>query len=248
MRQGRVFLLPGFAEQADIERSACVVVDVIRATTTISCALAAGAQRVIPVERVEQIDPLRSRLGGDVVTGGERGGRPIPGLDLGNSPREYTPETVGGRTVLLTTTNGTRAILAVSRAARVFVGALINAAACARTLAEAGGDVAVVCAGTEGEAALDDTLAAGVILRKLIERVGPIQLDDAARLAVGAAEAAANDLPAAVRASAAARKLERIGLASDLDDVVRVDRLDVVGEVCRSESLVEIVPCRINGA
>jgi len=243
VRTIRVFMLPRLVRRADLGRTACAVVDLIRATTTITAALACGAKRVVPTAGVAEVRRLVKLFGREgTVTAGERGGERIAGLDLGNSPLEHTRENVGGKTVLLTTTNGTRALLAVRGAQRVLVGSLVNASACAEALAQSGCDAAVVCAGTEGAVALDDTLAAGVIVKRLLEIVGPVELDDSARLALAMADWAGDNLLGALRQSAASRKLEKIGLGADVDEVAKVDLYPIVPEAFAREKYIEIIP------
>src|SRR4051812_42560200 len=105
-----VYLLPALVEPEALSGSTVVVIDVLRATTTIVHALAAQAVEVAPFRDVEDARRLANDLGNKAVLGGERGGVPIPGFDLGNSPAEYTSERVAGKTVIFTTTNGTRAL------------------------------------------------------------------------------------------------------------------------------------------
>lgn len=143
-----------------------IVVDVIRATSTLCQALAAGYERVLCVAEVEDGPVLRDTLGKGVVLGGERNAVRIPGYDLGNSPREYI-EPAGG-TLVLSTTNGTRAILAAAeRCERVLVASLLNLDAVVGAAREAGDDVVVVCAGVQGAFALDDAYVAGRIAAAL---------------------------------------------------------------------------------
>src|SRR5690606_28924594 len=104
------------------------------------------------------------------LLGGERGGVKIEGFDLGNSPREYTAERVGGRTIAFTTTNGTRALMAAASAARVYMGAYANLNQLSDRLAEQVGDIHLICAGTDRQVTLEDTVCAGEIATALIQR------------------------------------------------------------------------------
>jgi 2-phosphosulfolactate phosphatase len=142
-----------------------VVIDVIRATSTICQALASGYERVFCAAEIEEARELRKELDGAVL-GGERGNVVIPGFDLGNSPREYLEP--AGRQLILTTTNGTRAIIAAAaRCDRVFVASLRNLGAVVEAVREAGEDAVVVCAGVQGTLALDDAYVAGRIVAEL---------------------------------------------------------------------------------
>jgi 2-phosphosulfolactate phosphatase len=142
-----------------------LVIDVIRATSTICQALSAGYRRVFCAAEVEEARALRDALG-DGVLGGERNAVRIPGFDLGNSPREY--EQARGETLVLSTTNGTRAVVAAAaRCERVFIASLLNLAAVVAAARDAGDDVVVVCAGVQGTLALDDAFVAGRIVELL---------------------------------------------------------------------------------
>lgn len=142
-----------------------LVIDVIRATSTICQALATGYERVFCAAEVEQARALREALG-EGVLGGERNAVRIPGFDFGNSPREY--EEPAAETLVLSTTNGTRAVVAAAqRCERVFVASLLNLSSVVEAAREAGDDVVVVCAGVQGTLALDDAFVAGRIVELL---------------------------------------------------------------------------------
>jgi 2-phosphosulfolactate phosphatase len=142
-----------------------LVIDVIRATSTMCQALAAGYQRVLCTAEVEEARALRDARG-EGVLGGERHAVRIPGFDLGNSPREY--QEPAGETLILSTTNGTRAVVAAAkRCERVFVASLLNLSAVVEAARDAGDDVVVVCAGVQGTLALDDAFVAGRIVELL---------------------------------------------------------------------------------
>ena len=156
--------------ERDIRERSVVVIDVLRATTTIVNAMVNGALKVIPVAEVDDaITVMRTLDRRESVIAGERNALPLPGFDLGNSPEEFTSEKVRGKSVVITTTNGTSALQAVRNAGRILLGALINRRAVARTLAELGEDVCLVCAGTMGRFSADDMYCAGDILSALKE-------------------------------------------------------------------------------
>ena len=142
-----------------------LVIDVIRATSTICQAFAAGYERVFCTGEVDEARALRGRLG-EGVLGGERDAVRIPGFDLGNSPREYVePQS---STLVLSTTNGTRAVVtAAQRCERVYIASLLNLAAVVEAARSHGDDVLVVCAGVQGRPNLDDTYVAGRIVELL---------------------------------------------------------------------------------
>src|SRR5687768_3032349 len=118
-----VHFLPELTSPEELAGGVVVVIDVLRASTTITYALAAGARELIPCLEIDDARAAATKLPpAQVVLGGERQGLPIAGFDLGNSPRDYTPERVGGKTVVFTTTNGTKAMLQCRQAARVLIG------------------------------------------------------------------------------------------------------------------------------
>ena len=143
-----------------------IVVDVLRATSSIIWACRNGANRVIPVSDAGEGAAIAARLG-DCIMAGERGGVKLPGFDLGNSPLEFDHRAVKDKNVIINTTNGTGAIKAAEGAAHVLIGAMINHTAVARMAAQLDRDVIILCAGTEGEFSADDICAAGAIATSL---------------------------------------------------------------------------------
>lgn len=161
-----------------------VVIDVLRATTTICTALANGADTVVPVltpEEARQVaadNPERRFL-----LGGERQAVLISGFHHGNSPLEYTESRVKGRPILFTTTNGTRAIRRAAGADRVYVASFLNAPAVARELSRLERDVAICCAGTHDQFSLEDTACAGAILGLLSGPGVALEINDMGQVA-----------------------------------------------------------------
>jgi 2-phosphosulfolactate phosphatase len=154
-----------------------VVVDVIRASSSIAQALASGYERVLCCREIEEANALRAELGGEAVVGGERNGVVVDGFDVGASPREFA-QGAKAPTLILSTTNGTASILAAAaRCETVLVGSLLNLFALAEA-AGTDGDVVVYCAGFKGTFALDDAYCAGRIVAAL-----PGERTDAARAA-----------------------------------------------------------------
>jgi 2-phosphosulfolactate phosphatase len=161
-----VILVPTAGEVTDVAGRHALVIDVLRATTVILTALERGAARVVPVAELDAARRLRARLPGALLAG-ERGGFAPEGFDHGNSPVELAGADLAGRTVVLTTTNGTLAVRRCEAAASIVAACLRNAGAAGRELAGAGEPVALVCAGTEGEFTIEDFYCAGIIAREL---------------------------------------------------------------------------------
>lgn len=153
------------AGQIDFAGKTAVVIDILRATSTMTTALANGASAIYPVATVEEAEKLRRDRG--CMLGGERGGKKLPGFDLGNSPLEYTKETVAEKEIVMTTTNGTQAILAAAAADTVMLASFLNLDAVVSACRSLAKDVVIVCAGTERRFSLEDAVCAGMLLSKL---------------------------------------------------------------------------------
>jgi 2-phosphosulfolactate phosphatase len=193
-----------------------IVVDVLRATSTMAQALAAGHERVLCAAEIEEARALRRELP-DSVVGGERNAVRIEGFDVGASPREFLEPRAG--TLILSTTNGTRTILAAAeRCDEVLLGSLLNLGAVARAAAERGEDIAVLCAGFKGAFALDDAYCAG----RIVQLLGGERTDAAI-----AAELVAESFPTALE-GLSARTYGPPGLEEDIAFCAREDVLDVV--------------------
>jgi len=230
-RQIDVYLLPALVDPVELEGKAVVVIDVLRATTTIVHALAAGASEVAPCEEIEDAKKLAATLGAQAVLSGEREGLPIPGFDLGNSPAEYTRERVGGKTLVFTTTNGTRAMHRCRHAARVLLGAFVNFSAICRELAD-DEQIALICAGTDGHVTREDTLLAGAMVDDLA-RTRKRELNDQAEIAADAWQTAVRlltDRPLGImlRDSRGGRNLIETGQENDIDLAAQIDKFDIV--------------------
>ncbi len=205
-----------------VQGSAAIVVDVLRATSTLTEALANGALAVYPVLSAEEAVRIANSLGRDEsVVCGERGGLPIEGFDLGNSPREFTADAVSGRKLVMTTTNGTRAFIAAQDAAKVVAASFLNLSAAAAAVADAE-RVVIICAGKEDRFTFDDTLCGGHLVLKLSEG-SELDLNDAA-LAARALARSSKPSAKTFGRIAAGRALKEIGLGADLGFCAQVDR------------------------
>ena len=238
-RNVRVHLLPSLAPAGCLSGGTAVVMDVLRATTTIIYALAAGCKEVIPCGSIDEARQAAGRYrAGRVLLGGEREGKPLPGFDLGNSPGEYTSARVRGMTVVMSTTNGTRAILRAAEAERVLVAGFVNFSAVCEQLGRETRPVHIVCAGTDGEITLEDTLLAGAIVDCLSDG-GPVQLNDSARLAWDCFEHHGRVLLGALEISKGGANLKSLGYDEDIRMSAEVDRFPLVPELKREPLRVE---------
>jgi 2-phosphosulfolactate phosphatase len=203
-----------------------VVVDVLRATSTICQALASGYERVLCCAEVDEAREL-AQSEGPAMLAGERRLEHIEGFDFGNSPSELEGEPAA-KTLVLTTTNGTRLLVAAAeRFERVYVGSLLNVDAVSAAARETGEDVAVLCAGVLGELALDDAYCAG----RLAEALGG-EPEDSARAAILLAQSFPNALEG-LGASRSAANLRRHGLEADVGRCAQENVLDVVPRYVR---------------
>ncbi len=196
-----------------------LVVDVIRATTTAAALLEAGAEALYLTAGLEAAKAFKDE---DVVLSGEVGGLKPPGFDLGNSPREALEAPVGGRIVVMSTTNGTKAAHAAAKTAKhVLLASLYNAHAAARLARElATEEVAILCAGKEGRVGLDDLYTAGV-LAEYLGLMGEVEPEDGARIALSVKRAYQDPLEA-LSLSAAAQALKAVGLEGDIPFAAQV--------------------------
>jgi 2-phosphosulfolactate phosphatase len=204
---------------------AVVVFDVLRMTTTACAAFTAGVTSVVVVADPDDARAM-ARDSGAVLLG-EREGVALPGFDGGNSPLEAMAMDLRGRSVVMCTTNGSRAALAAA-GRHVLLGAIVNAAAVARSLVErAPSEVLLSCAGTAGRTSLDDVLGAACVLREVLALGTETRLSDACRLALRLVHGG-DDLLTVVNEAAHARFLNGIGFADDVAFAARANSLDVV--------------------
>jgi 2-phosphosulfolactate phosphatase len=208
--------------------AAVAVIDVLRWSTVVVTALAHGATRVEAFAEPEDALDRAQALGrAGVVLGGERGNLALPGFDVGNSPLEYSRERVGGRAVLSTTTNGTRALLAASSARAVYVGAFVNLDALTRALRtelEAGTPVMLLAAGQAGAETLEDTACAGALGERLREFA---PTDEVTQRAIALWRDQANSVARVIGASPHAASLRASGLEGDLALAAQLSAFDL---------------------
>lgn len=233
-RQLFVSLLPAHIDEPRLENNLAVVIDVLRASTTACAALSQGAKRIIPFASIEDARRFASRLtesGETPLLCGERGCIRIEGFDLGNSPREYTPEAVANRTLLFTTTNGTRGLMAVAKSRWSAMGCFANLSAIVDRLAREQGDVHLVAAGTDGRITLEDALAAGAIAQALRDRQPTLELaNDEAHISLTLNNQ--YNTPElrlqALAQSTGGQNLRRLGLDSEIAFCAQLDTYPIV--------------------
>lgn len=252
-----VHLVPSLLDSERLRGTVSVVIDLLRASTTITTALENGASNVLPCREVSQAQKKADELPHEqILLGGERQGKLIEGFDLDNSPSAYTPERVDGKTIIFTTTNGTAAIERAAAADRVLIGCFANINALIDLLIRDGRPVHLICAGTDGAVSLEDVMCAGAIATGIWAHVGnPDIADDSALMAMTLFDSAAEDAETyqrTLRQSRGARNLSRIGLEKDIEIASRWDTCGLVPEYSQSErsirpalDVLETFDCRL---
>ena len=221
-----VALSPAEFPEAPLAGRTALAVDVLRATSAAVAACAAGCRRLVPV--MDAAAALALRDGPDTLLAGEQGGEDIAGFHLGNSPADFTPARVGGRTIVLTTTNGTAAMLAARGAAAVGLAALTNVTAAARWALRQRRDVSILCAGDTGAFSLEDAVCAGLLVARLVEDAPGAVLSEGAAVALRLGRYYEHRLGRIAQDSPWGRKLDRRGRAADLAACLQADVSDVV--------------------
>ena len=224
----------------DLTGRTVVVIDVLRATSSVVEALVNGAQGVYPASSTEEAIKLASSLGReDTILCGESRGLKIEGFDLGNSPREFSAETVMGKRLVMSTTNGTRTFFLVEDAVRVLVCSFMNLSAVAAVAIEAD-SLIIVCAGMEGLFSLDDAVCAGALVQRIRAAADvDVELNDAA---MGAVEMALTFRVNAhfLASTSTGQRLIEIGLREDLELCAEIDRYSVVPEM--DDRVIQLPP------
>ena len=232
-----VFLTPAELEGVDLSQSQVVVLDVLRATTTMVTALANGAKEIWLFDTLEgaRVAKASPHMPIPMVLAGETKCLKPVDFDVGNSPREFVTERIGGATVLLATTNGTRAAVRAQGAKKVYAACLLNAAATTLSLLPEldGLHTLFVCAGTNGKVAFEDVLGAGAILFNLMQTTyrADLPFTDNAWLAYHAFAGVRQRLPAALRLGAGGINVIDAGLEEDIDHAAHLDGMPIVAQI-----------------
>lgn len=209
-----------------------MVIDVLRASSSIITAIGNGCREVIPTDTVDGATDIAQRLGrNEVCLCGERGGRIVKGFHIGNSPSEYSKEAIGGKTLVYTSTNGSRAILKSRNTSLGMIGAFTNASAVVDSALQGDDDLIVLCAGQDGLFSLEDTVCGGMLITRILEHRGSgdkCPLNDAAVAAQVLFRAYAHSIPDMLRASSHGEDLSQIGFGDDLAYCAAVDTSTIV--------------------
>jgi 2-phosphosulfolactate phosphatase len=228
-----VVFTPAGLNVGEVHGRAVFVIDILRATTAMCAALSHGAKAIIPVASTEEALRLAQTIGSsDVLLAGEKECVRIPGFQLGNSPLEMTEQMVRGKTIIVTTSNGTQALLACQGASAVYPMAAVNLSAAAekaREVLESERHIVIVCAGREGAFSLDDAYCAGRLISAVLGGSKPRRgLNDAAIACLDLVRRYGSDWKRPLAYSRAGRQLIRLGFGDDLRDAARQDAYPVL--------------------
>ncbi len=220
-----VCLTPVLLPLYDIKNAIVIVIDIFRATSSMCYGIANGAEAIIPVASIEE---CMSRRDGVCLVAAERDGKVVEGFDFGNSPFSYTAEKVKGKTIVLTTTNGTHAISESKKAAyQVIIGSFLNLDAVTQYLRTQDKDVLLLCAGWKNKFNLEDTLFAGAVVHQLSK--DEYELDDSSHAAEDIYLLAKDDLAGYVSKASHGERMRKLNLQEDIN-------------FCLSQNIIKDIP------
>ena len=229
-----VCLTPLLANLYDFQGKIAVVVDVLRATSTIVTAFEYGVKSILPVDSIEICRDFQLK---GYIGAAERKGEKVKGFELGNSPFDYFNPCYAGKKIVFTTTNGTRTISAVKKADQIVFGAFINLNAVAGHLSKFKKNIILVCAGWEGEVNLEDTFFAGALINELASTFIPE--GDAAMLAYTLYKQGKEDIPGFLENSSHVHRLQKLGLQKDIDFCFEINKYDSVPILADGEIILQ---------
>jgi len=237
MPQIDVCLSPELYKLCDQENSIVVVIDILRATSAICTAFEFGVDKVIPVDSVEKAQEYKDK---GFLVGAERNGKMLEGFDFGNSPYSYTDPRIKNQPVVITTTNGTRAIELAKNNHMVVIGAFTNISALCEWLADQNKDVLLLCSGWKGRTNLEDSMFAGAVVDRLFEHpTYDESYSDAALAARHLFLLAEEDPQVFLRNSSHRQRLADLNLKEDIKYSLQVDKTEVI-PVLRDGELVRL--------
>ncbi|MEO8887058.1 MAG: 2-phosphosulfolactate phosphatase [Mucilaginibacter sp.] len=216
----QVCLTPALLPLYDIEKFIVVIIDIFRATTSICYGIENGAQAIIPVSQVEECAAYRD-VDSTYLLAAERDGEVVPGFDFGNSPFSYTADNVAGKTIVLTTTNGTHALHLSRNAKKIVIGSFLNLTALCNWLNNQQENILLVCSGWKNNFNLEDTLFAGAVTEQL--KNGAFRPDDPAIAANDLYNIAKHDLDTYLKKTSHSERLKALGIERDIAFCLQVD-------------------------
>jgi len=224
-----VIFSPVQADELFFTKRTTVVIDVLRASTTIVAALKNGAKEVVPVGTIEfAVKVSGGMFGGQTLLGGERNTKKIDGFALGNSPLEYTSEIVGGKTIVFYSTNGSRAIVKAKYSANLFICAFNNLRALATHLKKLNEDVTILCSGNNNFFSLDDSVCAGMLVSELVNEKKKVDLTDSSTGALTLFKSFGKNILKLLSESEHGKLLMNNGHKDDLKYCAELNNTDIV--------------------
>lgn len=223
LKSVKVCLSPALLPVYGLDDTTAVVIDIFRASSSMCYGLANGAQAIIPVAELTECLAYKEK---GYLLAAERDGRVVDGFDFGNSPFSYTPEKVAGKTIVLTTTNGTRAIERCKNAKKVVIGSFLNISALTQWLKKQDGHVLLVCAGWKDHMCLEDTVFAGSVVDRL--DAGGVELDDAALAARDLYRNGRNDLRAFLAKASHSKRMKHLHIEADIAFCLQEDLITAI--------------------
>jgi 2-phosphosulfolactate phosphatase len=223
-----VVLIPNIVNHQQVTGSVAIVIDVLRASSTMLTALSNGAKQIIPVIEPEEAKNMARKLNpGEWLLCGERDGDKIPGFDLGNSPLEFIPPVVKDKTLIMSTTNGTKACHSAQNAGAVYIGCFLNLTAVSDAAKLTNEHIQIITSGKEGRFSLEDTVCAGAIVEKLNADKSFI-VTDAARVAQILYTIYRSNIREMLGTCEHGIYLDSLGYAKDLDYCAQIDTLTLI--------------------
>ncbi len=224
-----VLFSPVIADELFFTGKTVVVIDVLRASTTIVAALQNGAREIVPVANVEfGVKISGGMFGGQTLLGGERNTRKVEGFALGNSPLEYTPEVVSGKTIILYTTNGSKAIVKAKFAENLYISSYLNLGVVAEQLIKNENNFEILCAGKSNTFSLEDSVCAGKLIQEVMKRKDGLAVTDTARAAVSLHESFGQDTLGMLKGTEHGKLLLENGFEEDLKYATGLDTSTVI--------------------
>jgi len=219
-----------------VEEYIVVIIDIFRATSSICYGIENGAEAIIPVSEVEECAAY-GELGKGYLLAAERDGKVVEGFDFGNSPFSYTEEKVAGKTVVLTTTNGTYALHHSRNAKSVVIGSFLNLTSLCNWLKTQDENILLVCAGWKNNFNLEDTLFAGAVVEQL--KTVNFKLDDAAIAANDLFQIGKHDINQYLKKTSHSERLKKLGIEKDIEFCLQVDLTSAI-PILKDEKLVRL--------
>ncbi len=243
----KLYFTPQPLTDAKLRGRIAVVIDVLRASTSICTAIQNECREIVPVGATGDAAAMRANLDrAKVLLCGERDGNKVEGFDLGNSPAEYSSEVVRDKVLIFASTNGSRAILKCAPAIQTMICGFVNLSAVAEAILVAQKDVAIVCAGRQGNFSLEDTFCGGALIDKLVTS-GAFQTDnDAAQVAHMWYKNQADSIEAVVSRADHARYLRELGYGADIVTACAVDTLDVI-PILTENKVIDLLRKKVEG-